>query len=35
MTVYVHKDRGQGRFLFGRTPGPDPWCKCRFPGTMT
>jgi hypothetical protein len=25
MSVYVHKDRGQGRYLFGRTASPDPW----------
>jgi hypothetical protein len=25
MTVYVHKLRGQGRALFGRTASPDPW----------
>ncbi len=25
MTVYVHKDRGQSRLLFGRTPFRDPW----------
>ena len=25
MTVYVHKLRGQGAALFGRTASPDPW----------
>ena len=25
MTVYVHKLRGQGRILFGRTSPPNPW----------
>jgi hypothetical protein len=25
MTVYVHKPRGQGAALFGRTASPDPW----------
>jgi hypothetical protein len=25
MTVYVHKPRGQGSALFGRTARPDPW----------
>lgn len=25
MTVYVHKLRGQGAALLGRTASPDPW----------
>jgi hypothetical protein len=25
VTVYVHKPRGQGAALFGRTATPDPW----------
>jgi hypothetical protein len=25
MSVYVHKDRGQSRLLFGRTTSRDPW----------
>jgi hypothetical protein len=25
VTVYVHKPRGQGAALFGRTASPDPW----------
>jgi hypothetical protein len=25
MTVYVHKDRGQSRLPYGRTPYRDPW----------
>jgi hypothetical protein len=25
MNVYVHKPRGQGAALFGRTASPDPW----------
>jgi hypothetical protein len=27
MAVYVHKLRGQGRLLLGRTAGPDPWFR--------